>query len=455
MKLPNFGNLFKRGQTNLFNKVFFFGGKFTTNDDADLTKYVQEAYNINSDVFSIVNQISRKLVSIPYTIKKVDNNVARKQLKVLKKATKNNPSNVQKLKALQLESKSFYKEDFDMPFERPNPLQSWDEFFQLSETFLNLSGNVYWYKMMPEDGMNANVPIQVYVLPSHYMRIVLKENANMLSIESPVDYYIMEQYNDYIKFKQESIVHISVNNPNFGLNGEHLYGQSRLRAAWKNIVASNKGLDLNINTLKNGGVFGFIHAKGQAFTPDQANELKDRLKEMNSNPEDLSRLAGASTELGFTKLSLTADELKPFEYLKYNQKAICNALGWSDSLLNNDDGGKYDKQELELKRVLLDTVIPDAELLADAFNKHILSYIKDYKNAEFIFDYKDLPELQNDLDTLMNWLSKAIDSGVITRNESREVIGMEILTDSNMDIITVKDDVMTLEEAILPNMNNE
>ena len=450
MKLPSFSNLFKRGATNSYNKVFFFGGKFTTNDDADLEKYVKDAYNINSDVFSIVNQISRKLISIPYTIKKIDSKESRKQLKQLKRSTKNNPSNVQKLKALLLESKSFFKEDYEMPFERPNALQSWDEFFQLSEDFLKLTGNIYWYKLMPQEGMNAGQPIQVYVLPSHLMQIVLKENADMLSIESPVDYYVMKQFNDYVKFKNEQIVHVSINNPNFGLNGEHLYGQSPLRSAWKNIVASNKGLDLNINTLKNGGVFGFIHAKNQPFTPEQANELKDRLREMNDNPEDLGRIAGASTELGFTKLSLTADELKPFEYLKYNQKAICNALGWSDALLNNDDGGKYDKQDLELKRVLLNTVIPDAELIAEVFTKGILHEIREYKDKELYFDYKDLAELQEDLETLMKWIGEAIDRGVVFRNEAREIMGLPLHDDPNMNVITVKDDVMTLEEAILP-----
>ena len=108
------------------------------------------------------------------------------------------------------------------------------------------------------------------------------------------------------------------------------------------------------------------------------------------------------------------------------------------------------KQELELKRVLLNTVIPDAELLAEAFTKSVLQLVKGYEKAEFCFDYKDLPELQDDLETLMKWISVAITEGVITRNEAREVIGMELHSDSNMDIITVKDDVMTLEEAILP-----
>ena len=62
----------------------------------------------------------------------------------------------------------------------------------------------------------------------------------------------------YFKFEKENVVHISTNNPNFGFNGEHLYGQSALRAGWKNIETSNKWLDLNLTNAKNGGVFGII-----------------------------------------------------------------------------------------------------------------------------------------------------------------------------------------------------
>tara|TARA_R110002072_G_scaffold133633_2_gene274186 strand:+ start:8436 stop:9824 length:1389 start_codon:yes stop_codon:yes gene_type:complete len=448
-------NFFRGGKAkqvqNKFNESFFWGSSGNTeNDDNDLKRYIDLAYNINPDVFSVINQISNKLVSIPHYIKEVKDTASNVRLKSFMKSTNYDPSFTQRIKANKLEMKALSEDEFIMPFDRPNPSQDWLEFFKLSETFLKSTGNVYWYKLMPDEGMNAGEPIQLYCLPSHLMEIVLKDDANMLSVDTPISHYILTDYKTFTKFKETEIVHISVDNPNFGMSGEHLYGQSPLRAAWKNIEASNKGLDLNINTLKNGGVFGFIHSKGTALTSDQGKELKERLKEMNKSPEDLSRIAGISSEIGFTKLSLTADELKPFDYLKYNQKQICNVLGWSDTLLNNDDGGKYDKQLNELKRVLTNTVVPDAKLLENAFNYQVLSLIKAYKGKCLVFDYKELPEMQDDLETMTKWITSVVDNGIMNRTEARYAMRLPEVTDSNLDIFTVKDDIMSLDDAILP-----
>jgi HK97 family phage portal protein len=445
-------NLFNRDKqiTNKFNESFFWGTKYTTNDDNDLKKYVDLAYNINPDVYSVVSQISNKLISVPYGIKEIEDKNAKNKLNKLLTSTKYSLNHVQRIKALKLELKAMSDDEFDMPLEKPNTQQSWDEFFKLSEIFLKLTGNVYWYITSPEDGMNKGVPSELYVLPSHLIEIVLKDEFNLLSKENPIDHYLLTEFNKYTEFKQESVVHISVDNPNFGFNGEHLYGQSPLRAAWKNIEASNKGLDLNVNTLKNGGVFGFIHSKGTALTQPQAKELKERLKEMNKNTEDLSRIAGISSELGFTRLSLSADELKPFEYLKYNQKQICNVLGWSDALLNNESSGKHDRQKEERKRVVTDTIIPDIKIFESAFNQQVLPRFRKYDKKCLQWDLKEVPELQADLVELTKWITPLVDKGIINRNTSLMLLGMAISDDPNMEIHTVNEDVMSLEDAILP-----
>lgn len=450
-----FSNLFNKQPINKYNQSFFWGTKYTTNDDNDLKKYIDLAYNINPDVYSVVSQISNKVISIPYTIKKIDDEASNVKLKKLYQASNYSLNHNQRIKALKLEYKAMEtNKEFEMPLERPNTQQSWDEFFKLSSIFSDLTGNVYWYMSTPEDGMNKGVPREIYVLPSHLVQIVLKDNANFLNEESLISHYILTEFNKYIEFKKENVIHISIDNPNFGFNGEHLYGQSPLRAGWKNIEASNKGLDLNVNTLKNGGVFGFIHGKTAPLTEPQAQSIKDRMREMNGNPEDLSRIAGISAEIGFTRLSLSADELKPFEYLKYNQKQICNVLGWSDALLNNDDGGKYEKQKEERKRVVTDTVIPKIKIFEKAFNDGFLSRFKNYAKTEFYFDIKEIPELQEDLAELIKWIKDAVDTGLITKNEGRYAMGLPKHDDPNMDVITVKDDIMTLEEAMMPNDNS-
>ena len=435
---------------NKFNEVFYWGTKYTVNDDTDLKKYVDLAYNINPDVYTIISQKSNKLISIPYGIKSIRDEKSRVKLNKLYKSTSYNLNRVQKLKALQLELKALEDEDYEMPLEKPNPNMSWDEFWKLSEIFLDLTGNVYWYISSPEDGMNKGVPKELYVLPSHLIEIVLKDDANFKSSENPIDYYLLTEYNKYTQFKKENVVHIAIENPNFGFSGEHLYGQSPLRSAWKNIEATNKGLDLNVNTLKNGGVFGFVHAKGTPLTADQGKEIKERLKEMNTSREDLSRITGISAELGFTRLSLSADELKPFEYLKYNQKQLCNVLGWSDALLNNDEGGKYDKQKEERKRVVTDAIIPNIKIFERAFNDEVLPRFRNFKDKYLCWDIKEIPELQEDLKELSEWTSMLVNAGELSRNESRMIKGFEPITDPLMDVYTVKDDVMSLEDAIMP-----
>jgi hypothetical protein len=50
------------------------------------------------------------------------------------------------------------------------------------------------------------------------MQIVLKTKANLLGIENPIDYYIMQQGNQFVKFPAYSIIHIKRANPIYDKN---------------------------------------------------------------------------------------------------------------------------------------------------------------------------------------------------------------------------------------------
>jgi len=441
---------------NKFNQAFFWGslGSQVINDDKDLKRYIDYSYNINPDVYSVVNQIANKFTSIPYVIRPIKDKEANKKLQRLNTATKYNYTIAQEVKAYDLKEKAFGVDEglLPMPLDKPNPQQSWTEFFTLSETFLNTTGNIYWYMVKPREGMNKGVPNSIYVLPSHLIEIVLKDNADFLTLESPIDHFSLIEGVQYTDFKAEDVIHIKYPNPNYNQDGSHLYGQSPLRAGYKNIEMTNKGLDLSANTLKNGGAFGFIHAK-DSQTPlsnEQATGVKSRLKEMNNNPEDLGRIGAISQSIGFTRISLTTDELKPFEYFKYNLKQVCNVLGWDDKLLNSDDGAKYDNMTIAEKRVVTGKIVPDIKLYEQALNHFFIPLFKGYENTKIDFLVKELPEMQQDMKTLVEWIEKVVNMGLITRNKALKIMGMPQNEDVNMDLITVKDDIMTLADALLP-----
>jgi HK97 family phage portal protein len=361
-------------------------------------------------------------------------------------STKGNLSMTQRLKFTKLITKAYSKEDKPFPMERPNVNQTWTEWIALYKTFIKTTGNVYIYCLAPEDGVNKGKPVQVYLLPSHLMQIVVKDNVDFLTSENPIKEYILTEGASYIEFDAEKVIHIKYSNPNYDENGAHLYGISPLRAALKNIQNSNTGLDLNIKTLKSGGAFGLIHAKSTPLTEDQAKSIKDRLLEMDSSPDRLSKIAGVSAEVGFTRLSLTSDELKPFDYLAFDRQQIADCLIWELVDSNRGDFGGTIEQ-LRKQRVT-DNIQPDLKLLTQALNEQFLPRFKGYENAEIIFDIMELPEMQTDVKELTEWLNTALDRGVINRNEYRNAIHYLEVDEEDMTRFTVTNDIISLEEAL-------
>ena len=169
---------------------------------------------------------------------------------------------------------------------------------------------------------------------------------------------------------------------------------------------------------------------------------------MDNNPERLSRIAGVSAEVGFTRLTLTTDELKPFEYLSYDEKQLCNVLGWSDKLLNNDAGAKYSNIQEARKQVVTDDIMPDLALLERAFNDIVLPKYKGYQNTMLYFDASTLPEMQLDMASLTGWLTRALKDGAINRNEYREALNYPLLSEKEFDIYTVPGKLNPLERAM-------
>jgi len=136
-------------------------------------------------------------------------------------------------------------------------------------------------------------------------------------------------------------------------------------------------------------------------------------------------------------MSLTADELKPFDYLKYDMKMICNSLGWDDKMMGNDDGAKYDNFGIAMRKGITNKIMPDLKLLEQAINTQILPKYKNYKNTVWEFDISELPEMQEDMAMMAGWISTYIDKGIITRNEARIASKFVISDDVNMNEFTV------------------
>lgn len=428
--LKGLGNaVFGRATTQLivnkFNEATFIGIPFTPYDPKNPT-YVEEGYNGNADVYAIISQAARKLSSVPCYLKKINDKEAKRQVESLIES-KRVLSPAESFRKSKLEQKAYDQtKEIAEPLDKPNYYQSWTEFYELWTTMMMLTGNAYIYLLAPKEGMNKGQPFQVYLLPAQFTEIVLKQDFkdtinDPRELQTIIDHYMVTIGNRYIEFEAENVIHTKLPNPNYDLNGAHLYGQSPLRAALKDLQTGNEANKQNVKTLKNGGAYGFVHGTdaNNPLNPEQAKQLKERLVEMEMDQGLMSRFAGSSAPIGFTRLSLTTDELKPFEYLKYSQKQLCNVFGWSDKLLNNDDGANYDNVDTAHRMAISNNTQPYAKLLAEALNRYYYPRFKGYENVVKIFDISELPEMQTDMKAMTDWLNSAMDRAVISPDEYR------------------------------------
>jgi len=440
---------------NYFNRAFyqFLGGGYTKYDTNNKT-YLEKGYNTNPDVYAIINKQTVKTVSVPYYIKQIEDKKSHSKLNQLELATKGNLNLSQFIQKVKLQSKAYSEEEMNFPLEQPNPNQTWADIFGLYKTYMKITGNCYIYLMSPEDGMNSGIPIQVYVLPSHLIEIVLKKDASMLTVESPIDHYVLIEGNKYVEFEEKDVIHIKYSNPNFDMQGSHLYGMSPLRSALRNINSQNSAIDNNIKMLQSSGAFGFVYGKGTPWTPEQAQSMKERLQEMDKSPERLGKIAGASGEVGFQRISLTTDELKPFDFLNWDRKTICNVLNFPDELLNNDGKaslGSTDTNEAR-KQLITDDIQPDLVLLQNSLNKEFLPRFKGYENAVIEWDVTELPEMQTD----MKMQAEALNMIPLTPNEKRLVFRYGTLEDDGMDIVWMPTNLQRIDdvsEGVIDNAN--
>lgn len=434
---------------NTFNRAFyeFMGGQGATYDYRD-RDYIEKGYNINPDIFAIVSQQYEKLKSVPFQILKVNDENAREKLRQMEIATKGDMSLNQMLEKLRLKKDAFNPDDIPMPLLRPNPDQTWSDIWGLYELFMQITGNFYLYMPSPTEGANAGVPTQAIVLPSHMMQIVIKKDADMMDDESIIDHYVLREGNQFVEFSKDEVIHIKDPNPNFDFTGGHLYGMSRLRTLLRVLESSNTLLDQNVKTGKNGGVFGFIHAKEgkHPLGPDQALQIKEKMRQMDKDPGRLSHISGASFPLAFTKLSLNTDELKPFDFLDYNIKTMANVLGWDVRLLNNTEATTRDNLKVAQRNVIINHIVPRLTTLQEHLTEHFIRKFPGYEDTIIDFDYTELPEMQENVKDML----EAYSGVAMSENERRELVKMPPLDIEGMDAVWIDGNKRRIDESGIP-----
>ena len=350
---------------------------------ADQRSFVDDGYVANDIVYSIIKLITDKAKIAPFHVYRVVDEKAAKKYKSL---AAQKDINLKELETLHKKAYELYTGDqrLNELLKYPNEEDCWSDLVEQWCGFKLITGNSFIYGKLIEAGNNQGKPFELFALPSQYMAII----AN-INVFPPTRAGYQLYYGQMWSFDTKEILHDKYFNPQWGVTGGQLYGQSPLRAAAKNLTRSNEAKTAAVASFQNGGPAGVLFMNDERFDPTsgqaQAQALKTAVSQKGGSA-NFNSIAVSGYKVDWKQIGLSPVELNIIESEKWDLKALCNIYGVPSQLLNDSDSKTYNNQREGEKALTLRCAIPLLNSLTENLNRKLHSDWG-YKGTNLYVDY--------------------------------------------------------------------
>lgn len=413
---------------NLFNQnvyKFLFEGQTIINPEGFM--YTEKGFEQVGAVYECVDLIVKKFVACPWIVYRV------KDIKEYKKYQQLSQNPDALPAALLAKAKAL--EEVSMPkiealLENPNPECEGDDMWELLAALYLLKGNAYLYGNAGNDQDRKDGKwSELWGIPSD---MTIRSGGFMQPIES----YVMSLYVQNTPFPAQQIQHFKTLNPRYDPTGSQLYGMPPLKAyiyAMDILKNADREADKQI---KNGGQIGLLSPENKEdnWGDTQIAQTGESLKTAYKSTDKLDRVIPVSIPLKWTQIGLnSADlELLSLSEAKANDIYKCFHIPLQ---FNNQDTATYNNLPVANRQLAYNAIAP----ICRKFSKGMTSFVcKPYNTTHATYivekDYLSLPELNDDMLTVSQWLENSWD---LTPNEKREVKRYGRSSEPGMDNIWV------------------
>lgn len=421
----------------------------------DNRAYVEDGYLGNSDVYSIVTFLARKAGSIPwYVYKMKPGEKSRTSLERYKQLSKG-IMNKGAFERAMIERKNAYEENMvtSTPLakllERPNPMQAQDQFFQnlFGYRILSGEGNIY--------GNDGAIPngrfVELNVLPTQFLEIY----------PDPKDLYGLLGYKlmvgQGINLPKDQVCHWKSWNPDFNdVTRSHLRGVSPLRSAWKLLRMSNNAADASAKMTYNGGAKGalvpeVVNNNVPQMTPEQASTIQRAINERLNGTDNKGSVGILQYPYNYLNFGLSSVDMELVKTMQLSLHQWCRVFGLPIVLFDTDTSS-YNNYTNAMRDLITNTIVPLCCELRDELNSWLVPRFGE--NVYIDFDISALPELQSDMEKMVQQL-KAADW--LTFDEKRTAMGYDAKMGA-YDFSYVSQGLIPLEQTMMdltvPNDND-
>lgn len=398
----------------------FVGTEYPLLNPENDRENVYKGYMINPDVYSIVNLITGAMRSVSWAVYEVNDQVKyRKYRRLPSEAKQYNFERVLKTKQQALTEIHDPTNKLYKLLDKPNELQGWGEFIENLMGFKLITGNSYVHGVILENGANAGLINEMYVMPSQYMRVKGSKGGDKV-----IKGYSLEIGTRRTDFDAEEVLHIKYWSPDYESNGSHLYGLSPLRAGSRVVRQSNDAYTAQTALLQNSGAMGILAVDPDSMTEEQASQLENQYYKKYGGPHKKGRIVITGAKMDWKQIGMSAVDMNIIESQKFSLRDLCNIYQINSALLNDPDNKVYNNVKEARQALYYEKVLPELDTLRDELNRWLTARYNEKTGGQFYIDYdlESVPALQADMKLVMEQVR---DAWWITGNEKREAMGYD------------------------------
>jgi HK97 family phage portal protein len=225
-----------------------------------------------------------------------------------------------------------------------------------------------------------------------------------------------------ITFKPEEIIHIKDNG-----GKDLLKGESRFTGLTADLNLYEKMKSFQGNFFDNSAIPGIVFESPNTLT------AKVKQRKIAEWKQDFNPLSGARSPAfldgGITMKNLSKSTFKEMDFensAENIERKIAKGMGVPYLLL---DGGNNANITPNLRLFYIETIVP--------INKKIVQALSLHFGYEIVISEASVTALQPDLRELGNYLSTLVNAGIMTPNEAREKVGLELHDDEEMNKVRI------------------
>ena len=394
----------------------YFGVGPYTDRKMGYSDLATDGYLKNSIVFRCVNEISKGASAVPYVIKQGDEIIEQSQLNYL--------------------------------LDRPNPLQSYSEFFNSLFSYLLLGGNAYLLRVTN----NNDQPKELHLLRPD--RIEIKGSSKVFpdKFVYRVGGNVMNEYEIDQDTGKGDLKQIKLWNPL-----DDYYGLSPLVAAAMEVDQHNAATRHNIGLLENGArPSGAVIFKPQddggypiQLTDGQRQQLLEDLNNRFSGSQNAGRPMLLEGDFDWKEMGLSPKDMDFLNLKHMSATDIAMCFGVPSQLVGVPDSQTYSNMAEARLALYEETIIPYLRKVQSDLNEWLVPQFEELgEDLTFEYDIDRIPALAERRRMIYQNVLGAVNAGVMSRNEARELVGLSPV--EGADDLLVPSNLFPLNEASAP-----